>query len=576
MVTHDLRHKSRHVMDGPARAPHRAFYRAMGLKDEDFQKPLVGIATTWNEVTPCNITLRDQAAHVKRGVDANGGISREFNTIAVSDGIAMGHEGMKASLVSREVITDSIELVMHAHQYDALVGIAGCDKSLPGILMSMARLNVPALFLYGGTIMPGRLGGKDLTIVDVYEAVGAFTTGKITEQELYDIECAACPGAGSCGGQFTANTMACVAEAMGMALPGSNGYPALDPDRVLVNEQCGEAIMRLLQENIRPSDIMTRQAFENAIRVVAATGGSTNACLHLPAIAHELGIDLPLSLIDQIFNETPTLADLKPGGKYVMNDLFRIGGIPVLLKVMLDAGLLHGDCMTVTGKTMAENLKNVVVPTDQDVVYPASCPISPTGGLKILYGNLAPEGAVVKVAGLSRRVHRGPAKVFDGEEAAFAAIQRQEIKAGDTVVIRYEGPKGGPGMREMLSVTAALYGQDLGQDVALITDGRFSGGTRGLCVGHVGPEAFVGGPIALLQNGDLIEVDAENGVLSVALSDEELTLRKAQWQAPPINYGKGVLWKYAQQVGSAAYGAVTHPGGCIAPSAPKASSLSPV
>jgi dihydroxy-acid dehydratase len=535
----------------------------MGLKDEDFQKPLVGIATTWNEVTPCNITLRDQAAHIKRGVDANGGISREFNTIAVSDGIAMGHEGMKASLVSREVIADSIELVMHAHQYDALVGVAGCDKSLPGILMSMARLNVPSLFLYGGTIMPGRLGGKDLTIVDVYEAVGAFTTGKITEKELYDIECSACPGAGSCGGQFTANTMACVAEAMGMALPGSNGYPALDPGRTTVNEQCGEAIMRLLRDNLRPSDIMTRKAFENAIRVVAATGGSTNACLHLPAIAHELGIDLPLSLIDRIFNETPTLADLKPGGKYVMNDLFRIGGVPVLLKALLDAGLLHGDCLTVTGKTMAENLKDVALPTDQDVVYPGASPISPTGGLKILYGNLATEGAVVKVAGLSRRVHRGPAKVFDGEEAAFAAIQRQEIKAGDTVVIRYEGPKGGPGMREMLSVTAALYGQDLGQEVALITDGRFSGGTRGLCVGHVGPEAFVGGPIALLRDGDMIEVNAETGVLSVVLSDAELAARKAQWQAPMPNYGKGVLWKYAQQVGPAAMGAVTHPGGVI-------------
>lgn len=556
----DLRQKSRHVMDGPARAPQRAFYRAMGLQDEDFDKPLVGIATTWNEVTPCNITLRDQAGHVKKAVDANGGISREFNTISVSDGIAMGHQGMKASLVSREVIADSIELVMHAHQYDALVGIAGCDKSLPGILMSMARLNLPSLFLYGGTIMPGRLNNKDLTIVDVYEAVGAFTAGKITEKELYDIECAACPGAGSCGGQFTANTMACVAEAMGMALPGSNGYPALDPGRVDVNHQCGEAIMFLLRENIRPSDIMTRKAFENAIRVVAATGGSTNACLHLPAMAHELGIDLPLSLIDKIFNETPTLADLKPGGKYVMNDLFRIGGIPVLLKALLDAGLLHGDCLTVTGKTMAENLKDVVLPTDQDIVYPGTCPISPTGGLKILYGNLAPEGAVVKVAGMTRLVHRGPAKVFDGEESAFAAIERQEIVAGDTVIIRYEGPKGGPGMREMLSVTAALYGQNLGQDVALITDGRFSGGTRGLCVGHVGPEAFVGGPIGLLQDGDMIVVDAEQGILSVELTEAELAARKAKWQAPETQYGRGVLWKYAQQVGSAATGAVTHPG----------------
>jgi dihydroxy-acid dehydratase len=560
MTQPDLRHKSRHVMDGFSRAPQRAFYRAMGLDDEDFSKPLVGVATTWNEVTPCNITLRDQAAHIKQAVDSNGGISREFNTISVSDGIAMGHEGMKASLISREVIADSIELVMHAHQYDALVGVAGCDKSLPGIMMAMARLNVPSLFLYGGTIMPGHINGRDLTIVDVYEAVGAFTAGKITEKELYDIECAACPGAGSCGGQFTANTMACVAEAIGLALPGSSGYPALDPGRVEVNRQCGEAIMRLLTDNIRPSDILTRKAFENAVRVVAATGGSTNACLHLPAMAHEVGVELTLSDIDRIFNETPTIADLKPGGKYVMNDLFRIGGVPVILKALLDAGLLHGDCLTVSGRTLAENLADVIVPNTQDVVYPATCPISPTGGLKILYGNLAPDGAVVKVAGLSRRVHRGPAKVFDGEEAAFAAIQNQEIVAGDTVVIRYEGPKGGPGMREMLSVTAALYGQNLGQDVALITDGRFSGGTRGLCVGHVGPEAFVGGPVGLLQDGDIIVVDAEQGILSVELSDAELAARKAQWKAPKQIYDRGVLWKYAQEVGSAATGAVTHPG----------------
>ncbi|HEY9745901.1 MAG TPA: dihydroxy-acid dehydratase, partial [Oculatellaceae cyanobacterium] len=511
----DLRHKSRHVMDGVSRAPQRAFYRAMGLQDEDFSKPLIGVATTWNEVTPCNITLREQAARVKEGIDSNGGISREFTAISVSDGIAMGHEGMKASLISREVIADSVELVMHAHQYDALVGIAGCDKSLPGMMMAMARLNVPSIFLYGGTIMPGHLRGKDLTIVDVYEAVGAYTTGKIDAQELRDIECSACPGAGSCGGQFTANTMACVSEAIGLALPGSSGYPALDPGRAAVNRQVGEAIMRLLEQNIRPSDILTRKAFENAVRVVAATGGSTNACLHLPALAHEVGVPLTLADIDKLFNETPLIADLKPGGKYVMNDLFKIGGVPVILKALLDAGLLHGDCLTVSGKTLAENLQDVVIPQGQDVVYTAENAISPTGGLKILYGNLAPEGAVVKVAGLSRLVHRGPAKIFDGEEECFAAIERREIVPGDTVVIRYEGPKGGPGMREMLSVTAALYGQDLGQDVALLTDGRFSGGTRGLCVGHVGPEAMVGGPIALLQNGDIICVDAERGILSV-------------------------------------------------------------
>lgn len=559
----DLRHKSRKVIDGVSRAPHRAFYRAMGLKDEDFGKPLVGVATTWNEVTPCNITLRDQAVHVKKAVDAAGGVSREFNTISVSDGIAMGHEGMKASLISREVIADSIELVMHAHQYDALVGIAGCDKSLPGIMMAMGRLNVPSVFLYGGTIMPGRLHGRDLTIVDVYEAVGAFSAGKITEKELYDIECSACPGAGSCGGQFTANTMACVAEAIGLALPGSSGYPALDPGRVEVNRQAGEAVMRLLTDNIRPSDILTRKAFENAVRIVAATGGSTNACLHLPAIANEVGVSLTLSDMDRLFDTTPTIADLKPGGRYVMNDLFRIGGVPVILKVLLDAGLLHGDCLTVSGKTMAENLADVQVPDGQDVVIGVDAPLSPTGGLKILYGNLAPEGAVVKVAGLQRRVHQGPARVFDGEEAAFAAIERQEIVAGDTVVIRYEGPKGGPGMREMLSVTAALYGQNLGQDVALITDGRFSGGTRGLCVGHVGPEAFVGGPLALLQNGDMVLVDTEQGILSVELDETELAARRTRWTQPSPAYKRGALWKYAQSVGSAEKGSVTHPGLCV-------------
>jgi len=532
----------------------------MGLQDEDFTKPLIGVATTWSEVTPCNMTLHDQAVIIKEAVSKSGGVPREFTTISVSDGIAMGHEGMKASLISREAIADSVELVMHGHQYDALVGVGGCDKTLPGLMMAMGRLNVPSLFLYGGTIMPGQLDDRDLTIVDVYEAVGAFTAGKIDEKELYEIECNACPGAGACGGQFTANTMACVAEAIGMALPGSSGYPALHPDRAEIDRQCGEAIMRLLAEDIRPRQIMTRKAFENAVRIVAATGGSTNACLHLPAMANEVGVSLTLADIDQIFNDTPTIADLKPGGKYVMNDLFRIGGVPVILKALLEAGLLHGDCLTVSGKTHAENLKDVVIPAAQDVVYHANCPISVTGGLKILYGNLAPEGAVVKVAGLTRRVHRGPAKVFNGEEACFTAIEKREIVAGDTVIIRYEGPKGGPGMREMLSVTAALYGQDLGQSVALITDGRFSGGTRGLCVGHVGPEAFVGGPIGLLQDGDMIVVDAEQGVLSVELSDEELAERRAQWQAPEPCYDRGVLWKYSQEVGSAAQGAVTHPG----------------
>jgi dihydroxy-acid dehydratase len=552
--------KSSKVLDGPSRAPHRAFYRAMGLQDDDFKKPLIGVATTWNEVTPCNITLKDQAQHVKAAVTEAGGIPREFTAISVSDGIAMGHQGMKASLVSREVIADSVELVMLAHQYDALVGIAGCDKSLPGMMMAMARLNVPSVFLYGGTIMPGNLDGKDLTIVDVYEAVGAFSAGKITAEELYAIECAACPGAGSCGGQFTANTMACVGEAIGLALPGSSGFPALDEGRKAVNKACGMAVMNLLQTQILPSDILTRKAFENAIRVVAATGGSTNTCLHLPAIANEVGVALTLSDIDRLFNETPTLADLKPGGKYVMNDLFRIGGVPVILKALLDAGLFHGDCLTVSGKTQAENLAHVTLPANQQVVYSASKPLSQTGGLKILYGNLAPGGSVVKVAGLKRKVHTGPARLFNSEEEAFEAISQQQVKAGDTVVIRYEGPKGGPGMREMLSVTAALYGQNLGEEVALITDGRFSGGTRGLCVGHIAPEAFVGGTVALLKEGDMITIDAEQGILSVDLSAQTLAERKEHWQQPELSCQKGVLWKYAQAVGSAENGAVTHPG----------------
>jgi dihydroxy-acid dehydratase len=428
------------------------------------------------------------------------------------------------------------------------------------MMMVMARLNVPSLFLYGGTMMPGHLDGRDLNIVDVYEAVGAYTAGRMTEEQVYAIENAACPGAGSCGGQFTANTMACVGEAIGMALPGSSGFPAVHPGRADVNRACGEAIMTLLANNIRPRDIMTRKAFENAVRMVAATGGSTNACLHLPAMAHEAGVELTLRDIDRLFDETPLIADLKPGGRYVMYDLFKIGGVPVVMKALLEAGLLHGDCLTVTGKTIAENLKDVQLPTGQDVVMSKEQALSPTGGLKILYGNLAPEGAVVKVAGLTRKVHRGPARVFNGEEATFAAIEKQQIVKGDTVVIRYEGPKGGPGMREMLSVTAALYGQNLGQDVALITDGRFSGGTRGLCVGHVGPEAFSGGPIALIQDGDMIVVDAEKGTLTLEVDDAELAKRRSQWKEPAPLYSGGVLWKYTQLVGPACQGAITHPG----------------
>ncbi len=564
----ELKHRSRHVTEGPAWAPHRAMYRAMGLEDDDFNKPIIGVASTWNEVTPCNISLHEQAEKVKEGIRNAGGVPREFTAISVSDAIAMGHEGMKASLVSREIIADSVELVMHAHQYDAFVGIAGCDKSLPGMMMAMARLDVPSLFLYGGTIMPGELNGKELTIVDVFEGVGAHSAGKIDDEELLKIEKLACPGAGSCGGQFTANTMACVAEAIGLAPTGSSAYPAEDPKRADVDRACGEAIIRLLQSGLKPSDILTKEAFENAVRVVAATGGSTNSLLHLPAIANEIGLKLSLAELGKIFDATPHIADLKPGGKYVMNDLYKIGGVPVVLKVLLDAGLLHGDCMTVDGRTLAENLRDVVVPDNQDIVVPVDRPLRETGGLKVLFGNLAPEGAVVKVAGLEKLTHTGPARIFDREEDAFAAIDRREIQSGDVIVIRYEGPKGGPGMREMLSVTAAICGQGLGKDVALITDGRFSGGTRGLMIGHVGPEAFVGGPIGLLQEGDVITIDAQAGTLNVELTKVELERRKLQWRQPKPRYPHGVFYKYAELVGPACDGAVTHPGQKLAKPSP--------
>lgn len=554
----DLKHQSKIVTSGPERAPHRAFHRAMGLGDKELNQPFIGVASTWNEATPCNLTLHDQAEAIKKVITANSGTPREFVTISVSDGIAMGHEGMKASLVSREVIADSVELMMRAHCYDAWVGIAGCDKSLPGMMMAMLRLNLPAVFLYGGTIMPGHYKGKDLTIVDVYEAVGAHSAGKISEKELYEIECNACPGAGSCGGQFTANTMACVSEAIGIALPGSSSYPAIDPQRAKIHKACGEAVMNLLKEGITPHDIMTKKAFENAAMVVAATGGSTNAVLHLPAMAHEAGIKFTIEEIEKIFHRTPYFVDLKPGGKYVAYDLHKVGGVSLVLKLLLDAGLLHGDCLTVTGKTIAENLKNVQFPKNQDVVYPIEKPLSSSGGLKILKGNLAPDGAVVKVAGCKKLIHRGPAKVFDSEQKTFEAIINKQIKAGDVVVIRYEGPKGGPGMREMLSVTAALYGQGLGTECALITDGRFSGGTRGLMAGHVAPEAFVGGPIALIKEGDIIEIDAEKGKISVELSNAELEQRKNKWKQPSPNYSSGVLAKYAKLVGSATEGAITN------------------
>ena len=552
------RPRSPEVTEGFDRAPQRAFFRSMGLTDADIHQPWVGVASTWNQATPCNITLDRQARAAADGVKSAGGTPREFVTIAVSDGIAMGHEGMKASLISREVIADSIELMMHAHRYDALVGLAGCDKSLPGTLMALARLNLPGIFIYGGTILPGKFKGKDVTIVDVYEGVGAHAAGKMTDAELYELECCACPSAGSCGGQFTANTMACVAEAMGMALPGSGSPPAVELSRDDFCKSAGQQVMQLLESNIRPRDIMTREALENAVAIGAATGGSTNICLHLPAIAHEAGLKLTLDDIERISRRTPTVADLKPGGKYVALDVYRVGGIPVILKVLLDAGLIHGDCMTVTGKTMRENLKNVVLPGGQDVVVPVEKAISPNGGLRILKGNLARVGCVIKITGVKKLQHRGPAKCFDSEQDAMKAVQSLQIKKGDVVIIRYEGPKGGPGMREMLAVTAAIVGQGLGYDTCLITDGRFSGGTRGLCIGHVGPEAQVGGNIALVHDGDMVTVDAEKGTIDVELSDDELALRRKQWKPKAPMYTHGALAKYAKLVGPACDGAVTH------------------
>lgn len=559
-MSKDTKAHSRTVTDGAQRAPHRAFFRAMGLDDADFKKPFVGVASSWNEATPCNLTLNRQAAAAKIGVTRAGGTPREFVTIAVSDGIAMGHEGMKASLISREVIADSVELMVRAHCYDGLVALAGCDKSLPGMMMSMLRLNIPSVFLYGGTIKPGTYQGHDITVQDVYEAVGAHAVGKITDKELYDIECSACPGAGSCGGQFTANTMACVAEAIGLALPGSSSPPAENTDRDKFAEAAGEAVMRMLKDNLRPRDIVTKKALENAVAVVAATGGSTNAALHLPAIANEAGIKLTLDEIQKISHRTPVIADLKPGGKYVMQDVDRVGGVPVIMKVLLDAGLLHGDCMTVSGKTIRENLTHVTLTNGQEVVKSAKAPLDKTGGLVVLRGNLAPDGAVIKVAGLKRRQHIGPAKVFDGEDAAMAAVQSKKIKKGDCVVIRYEGPRGGPGMREMLGVTAAIVGQGLGYDCALLTDGRFSGATRGFMIGHIGPEAQAGGPIAVIKNGDIIEIDAVKATLNVKLSAAEIKKRLKSWKPRKPLYPAGALYKYSQLVGPASGGAVTHKG----------------
>ncbi len=551
---------SRHVSIGPERAPHRSYYYAMGMTEEEINQPLVGVVSTWNEAAPCNITLSRQARAAKKGVAQAKGSPREFTTITVTDGIAMGHQGMKSSLVSREVIADSIELTVRGHCYDALVGIAGCDKSLPGVMMAMARLNIPSVFMYGGSILPGRYKDRDVTVQDVFEAVGAYATGKMSDEELHELECVACPSAGSCGGQFTANTMACVSEAIGIALPGSAGAPAPYESRDEYAYHSGRVVMELIQSGIKPRDILTRKAFENAATVVAASGGSTNAGLHLPALAAECGISFDLHDVAEVFKRTPYIADLKPGGRYVAKDMFDIGGISVLLKTLLDGGFIHGDCITVTGKTMAENLKDVVFPSDQDVVRPVSKPITPTGGVVGLKGNLAPEGAIVKVAGMEKLKFTGTALCFDSEEEAFAAVEKRQYKEGDVLVLRYEGPKGGPGMREMLSTTAAIYGQGMGDQVALITDGRFSGATRGFCVGHVGPEAAIGGPIALLKDGDIITIDAEAGTISVDLGDAELEKRRKAWTPRKTDYQSGTLWKYAQTVGSAEKGAVTHPG----------------
>ncbi|MBI4184600.1 MAG: dihydroxy-acid dehydratase [Proteobacteria bacterium] len=552
---------SRHVTIGPERAPHRSYYYAMGLDADDIAKPFVGVVSTWNEAAPCNTALSRQAQVVKQGVKEAGGTPREFTTITVTDGIAMGHAGMKSSLVSREIIADSVELTMRGHCYDALVGVAGCDKSLPGLMMVMVRLNVPSVFMYGGSILPGRFKGRDVTVQDVFEAVGQHSAGRMSAGDLHGLECVACPSDGACGGQFTANTMACVSEAIGLALPGSAGAPAPYASRDAYAEASGRAVMNLLKKGIRPRDIVTRKALENAARVVAATGGSTNGALHLPAIAHEAGIKFDLFDVCEISRETPYLASLKPSGKYVAKDLYDVGGVPVVLKALLEGGFLHGDCLTVSGKTMAENLKSVRFPSGQDVVRPVSNPLSRTGGVVGLKGNLAPDGAIVKIAGMKTLRFEGVARCFDSEEEAFAAVQARKYKEGDVIVLRYEGPRGGPGMREMLETTAAIYGQGMGEKVALITDGRFSGATRGFCVGHVGPEAAVGGPIALLKDGDRIILDAEKGILEVALSKAELAARKKTWKPRKNDFQSGALWRYAQTVGSARWGAVTHPGG---------------
>lgn len=555
---------SRHVTEGPERAPHRSYLYAMGLTEQEIHQPLIGVATCWNEAAPCNISLNRQAQVVKMGVKQAMGTPREFTTITVTDGIAMGHEGMRSSLASREAIADTVELTMRGHAYDAIVGLAGCDKSLPGMMMAMVRLNTPSVFIYGGSILPGRHEGKDVTVQDVFEAVGKHQAGNLSTCELEKLEAVACPSAGACGGQFTANTMACVSEAIGLALPNSAGAPAPYESRDQYAEASGRAVMNLLEKNIRARDIVTRASLINAARVVACTGGSTNAGLHLPAIAHEAGIDFDLDDVCDIFRETPYFVDLKPGGQYVAKDLYEAGGVPVIMKELEKAGLIDRDCMTATGESIGDEIDKVTREADGKVIHPVATPITKTGGVVGLKGNLSPEGAIVKVAGMSEKEQHfsGPARVFECEEEAFAAVQAREYKEGDVLVIRNEGPAGGPGMREMLATTAALSGQGMGKKVALITDGRFSGATRGFCVGHVGPETAHGGPIALLKDGDVITLDAIKGEISVDLTDEELATRKANWKGSrPTIYATGALWKYSQLVGSTRLGAVTHPGG---------------
>lgn len=551
---------SRHVSVGPERAPHRSYYYAMGITEEEIARPFVALASAGNDSAPCNTTLDAQADAARKGVMDNGGLPRRFNTITVTDGIAMGHQGMKSSLVSREVIADSVELSVRGHCYDALVGFAGCDKSLPGMMMAMLRLNIPSIFVYGGSILPGRYQDRDVTVVDVFEVVGKFAAGTCPISEVHALEKVACPGHGACGGQYTANTMACVGEAIGLSLPNSNMVPAPYTSREQIAVAAGWQVMELLERNIRPRDICTREAFINAARIVAATGGSTNGALHLPAMASEAGIDFDLFDVAEVFKSTPYAADLKPGGKYVAKDMYEAGGVYMLMKSMLENRLLYGDCMTVTGKTLGENIDQVTWNPDQKVIYDVRTPITPTGGVVGLRGTLAPNGAIVKVAGMHRLQFEGPARCFDCEEDAFAAVEKREIREGEVVIIRYEGPKGGPGMREMLSTTAALYGLGLGEKVALITDGRFSGGTRGFCIGHVGPEAAEGGPIALVENGDIVRIDAEAGTIDLDVAEDVLAGRRAKWQPRENAYQSGALWRYSQTVGPAYKGAVTHPG----------------